>query len=314
MRVYLNIILLVICFQSFGQSLDTYISDSEVRVGDIFELKYVITNTDKFPISNDKGTVFPSVLLTSDTVQIKSIPSVDVVSFTDSLMPLNDSFQVTRTYQLIVWDSCALSLIGFEYKYFDSIVRFPPAYVNVSYYNAKEGIDLVDIKERFHNWKNTNTENKNAKNTNWFLLILGILLFVLVVLYIFIRKIKHNKLEKNKKSLQEATLEQMNKLQKEELWKKELLKEHFVRFSHLLRSYLTNRYGVSFLDKTTQQSLFLLDSLSIDEALKNKILQLLKSSDLVKFADSNIEDKYISFLFEDFTSIVIQTTPIIEET
>jgi hypothetical protein len=54
--------------------------------------------------------------------------------------------------------------------------------------------------------------------------------------------------------------------------------------------------------------------LSIDEALKNKILQLLKSSDLVKFADSNIEDKYISFLFEDFTSIVIQTTPIIEET
>lgn len=314
MRVYLNIILLVICFQSFGQSLDTYISDSEVRVGDIFELKYVITNTDKFPVSNDKGTVFPSVLLTSDTVQIKSIPSVDVVSFTDSLTPLNDSFQVTRTYQLIVWDSCALSLIGFEYKYFDSIVRFPPAYVNVSYYNAKEGIDLVDIKERFHNWKNTNTENKNAKNTNWFLLILGILLFVLVVLYIFIRKIKHNKLEKNKKSLQEATLEQMNKLQKEELWKKELLKEHFVRFSHLLRSYLTNRYGVSFLDKTTQQSIFLLDSLSIDEALKNKILQLLKSSDLVKFADSNIEDKYISFLFEDFTSIVIQTTPIIEET
>ncbi|MBT5437765.1 MAG: hypothetical protein HOK92_01035 [Flavobacteriales bacterium] len=312
MRVYLNIILLVICFQSFGQSLDTYISDSEVRVGDIFELKYVITNTDKFPISNDKGTVFPSVLLTSDTVQIKSIPSVDVVSFTDSLMPLNDSFQVTRTYQLIVWDSCALSLIGFEYKYFDSIVRFPPAYVNVSYYSAKEGIDLVDIKERFHNWKNTNTENKKGSNTNWLLLILGILLFV--VLYIFIRKIKHNKLVKNKKSLQEATLEQMNKLQKEELWKKELLKEHFVRFSHLLRSYLTNRYGVSFLDKTTQQSLFLLDSLSIDEALKNKILQLLKSSDLVKFADSNIEDKYISFLFEDFTSIVIQTTPIIEET
>ena len=314
MRVYLNIILLIICFQSFGQSLDTYISDSEVRVGDIFELKYVITNTDKFPVSNDKGTVFPSVLLTSDTVQIKSIPSVDVVSFTDSLMPLNDSFQVTRTYQLIVWDSCALSLIGFEYKYFDSIVRFPPAYVNVSYYNAKEGIDLVDIKERFHNWKNTNTENKKASNTNGLLLILGILLFVLVVLYIFIRKIKHNKLEKNKKSLQEATLEQMNKLQKEELWKKELLKEHFVRFSHLLRSYLTSRYGVSFLDKTTQQSLFLLDSLSIDEALKSKILQLLKSSDLVKFADSNIEDKYISFLFEDFTSIVIQTTPIIEET
>ena len=314
MRVYLNIILLVICFQSFGQSLDTYISDSEVRVGDIFELKYVITNTDKFPVSNDKGTVFPSVLLTSDTFQIKSIPSVDVVSFTDSLMPLNDSFQVTRTYQLIVWDSCALSLIGFEYKYFDSIVRFPPAYVNVSYYNAKEGIDLVDIKERFHNWNNTDTENKKASNTNGLLLILGILLFVLVVLYIFIRKIKHNKLEKNKKSLQEATLEQMNKLQKEELWKKELLKEHFVRFSHLLRSYLTNRYGVSFLDKTTQQSIFLLDSLSIDEALKNKILQLLKSSDLVKFADSNIEDKYISFLFEDFTSIVIQTTPIIEET
>jgi hypothetical protein len=53
--------------------------------------------------------------------------------------------------------------------------------------------------------------------------------------------------------------------------------------------------------------------LSIDETLKDKILQLLKNSDLVKFADSNIEDRTILVLFDDLKSIVIQTTPKNEE-
>ncbi len=313
MRYYLNIILLVIGFQSFGQSLDVRISDSEIRVGDIFELNYIISNSEKFPVTMNTGDVFPAELLTSDTIEDKSIPAVEILAFSDSLVTINEMYQVIRSYQLIVWDSCALSLIGFEYSYFDSIVRFPPVYVNVSYYDSKEGVELMDIEERFHNWNNPNSENKNDSGRTWLITVLVLALIALLGFFVFMRRIKRNKREENQKSLEEATLEQIKKLQKEELWRNDLLKEHFVRFSYLLRSYLTNRYGISFLDKTTQQSILLLDSLSIDETLKNRILQLLKNSDLVKFADSNIEDRTILVLFDDLKSIVIQTTPKSEE-
>ncbi|MDB3905537.1 hypothetical protein N9335_03585 [Crocinitomicaceae bacterium] len=313
MRYFLIIILFVIGFQTFGQSLDAHISDSEIRVGDVFELNYVISNSDKFPVTINFGDVFPSELLTSDTIQEKSIPPVEIVSFSDSLVTLNELSQVIRSYNLIVWDSCALSLIGFEYSILDSIVRFPPVYVNVSYYDSKEGVELMDIEERFHNWNKDNKDNKSESDSTWLITVLIIVIVTLLGLFFFILWRKRNNREDNKKSLQESTLEQIKILENEELWRNDLLKEHFVRFSHLLRSYLTSRFGISFLDKTTQQSILLLDSLSIEETLKIKILQLLKNSDLVKFADSNIEDRTILVLFEDLRFIVIQTTPIIEE-
>lgn len=309
MRYYLNIILFVIGFQSFGQSLDVRISDSEIRVGDIFELNYIISNSEKFPVTMNAGDVFPAELLTSDTIKNKSIPAVEVLAFSDSLVTINEMSQVIRSYQLIVWDSCALSLVGFDYSILDSIVRFPPVYVNVSYYDSKEGIELIDIVERFHDWNNANKGNKSDSDSTWLITVLIIIFAVMLGLFFLIRWTKRKKLQESQKSLEEATLDQIKSLQKEELWRNGLLKEHFVRFSHLLRSYLTSRYGISFLDKTTKQSILLLDSLSIDESLKNKILQLLKNSDLVKFADSNIEDRTILVLFDDLKSIVIQTTP-----
>ena len=313
MRHYLNIILLVIGFQSFGQSLDVRISDSEIRVGDIFELNYIISNSEKFPVTMNTGDVFPAELLTSDTIEDKSIPSVEILAFSDSLVTINEMSQVIRSYQLIVWDSCALSLIGFDYSILDSIVKFPPVYVNVSYYDSKEGIELIDIVERFHNWNKANKGNNSESDSTWLITVLIIIFAALLGLFFLIRWTKRKKLQESQKSLEEATLDQIKSLQKEELWRNGLLKEHFVRFSHLLRSYLTSRYGISFLDKTTKQSILLLDSLSIDESLKNKILQLLKNSDLVKFADSNIEDRTILVLFDDLKSIVIQTTPKSEE-
>ena len=127
------------------------------------------------------------------------------------------------------------------------------------------------------------------------------------------RGIIQRKREEFHKTLQEITLEQIENLKSEELWRKGLLKEHFVKFSHILRAYLTGRFGISFLDKTTQQSIILLDSLKLDEKVKNNVLELLKKSDLVKFADSRIEEAYINVLFKELASIIIHTTPIPEE-
>jgi hypothetical protein len=42
-------------------------------------------------------------------------------------------------------------------------------------------------------------------------------------------------------------------------------------------------------------------------------LQLLESADMVKFADSSIDDRYIFVLFEELIAVVNKTSPIQEE-
>ena len=217
----------------------------------------------------------------------------------------------TRSYHLIAWDSCALSLVGFDYLYSDSVFKFPPVYLNVTYYDTEDGVELLDIQEDFHEWKKSTSKINKKLNLWWIWTLISILCLGIILYFLWLRS--HKEKQMLRQSLQEITLEQIEKLKKEKLWQKDMLKEHFVQFSHILRAYLTNRFGISFLDKTTEQSIILLDQLELDEKIKNMILQLLKKSDLVKFADSRTEEKYIQILFEELTLIVYQTTPILED-
>ena len=67
------------------------------------------------------------------------------------------------------------------------------------------------------------------------------------------------------------------------------------------------------MDKTTEQAKLILAGLSIEIDLKENILQLLESADMVKFADSSIDDRYIFVLFEELIAVVNKTSPIKEE-
>ncbi len=311
MRYYFSIVLFLLAFNCFGQSFDVKISKDELRVGDIFELEYIISDVSLFPNAIQDDVLFPVEILTLDTVADKMVSPVEILSVKDTIINNDGVSKAVRSFQLIAWDSCALSLIGFDYVYEDSIFKFPPVFVNVSFYDSEDGVELMDLNEDFHEWnKKESSDSKESKF--WWILVI-ILIFSTVLITFLVRGIIQRKREEFHKTLQEITLEQIENLKSEELWRKGLLKEHFVKFSHILRAYLTGRFGISFLDKTTQQSIILLDSLKLDEKVKNNVLELLKKSDLVKFADSRIEEAYINVLFKELASIIIHTTPIPEE-
>ena len=291
--------------------MEVNISRDEVRVGDVFVLQYRISDVSDFPETINENDFFPANVLSKDTLVERPDSLVEILSYRDSILMNNGISGYTRSYHLIAWDSCALSLVGFDYLYNDSVFKFPPVYLNVTYYNTEDGVELLDIQEDFHDWKKS-TSKINKKSNLWWIWIILSVICVISVLFLLWRR-THNKRHALKQSLQEITLEQIEKLKKEKLWQKDMLKEHFVQFSHILRTYLTNRFGISFLDKTTEQSILLLDQLELDEKIKNMILQLLKKSDLVKFADSRTEETYIQVLFEELTLIVHQTTPILED-
>ena len=311
MKHFLSLLLFITTINCFGQTMEVNISRDEVRVGDVFVLQYRISDISDFPETINENDFFPVNVLSKDTIVEQPDSLVEILSYRDSILMNNGISGYTRSYHLIAWDSCALSLVGFDYLYNDSVFTFPPVYLNVTYYDTEDGVELLDIQEDFHEWKKSTSKINKKLNLWWIWTLISILCLGIILYFLWLRS--HKEKQMLRQSLQEITLEQIEKLKKEKLWHKDMLKEHFVQFSHILRAYLTNRFGISFLDKTTEQSILLLDQLELDEKIKNMILQLLKKSDLVKFADSRTEEKYIQILFEELTLIVYQTTPILED-
>ena len=311
MKHFLSLLLLISTINCFGQDLEVNISRDEVSVGDVFVLQYMISDVSDFPETINATDFLPVNVLSKDTLVEQTDSLLEILSYRDSIIMMNGISGYIRSYHIIAWDSCALSLVGFDYLYNDSVFKFPPVYLNVTYYDTEDGVELLDIQEGFHDWKKA-TSKSNKKISLWWIWTIISILCLGIILYFLWRR-GHKEKQMLRQSLQEITLEQIEKLKKEKLWQKDMLKEHFVQFSHILRTYLTNRFGISFLDKTTEQSILLLDQLELDEKIKNMILQLLKKSDLVKFADSRIEETYIQVLFEELTLIVHQTTPILED-
>ena len=291
--------------------MEVNISRDEVRVGDVFILQYRISDVSDFPETINANDFFPVNVLSKDTLVERPDSLVEILSYRDSILMNNGISGYSRSYHLIAWDSCALSLVGFDYLYNDSVFKFPPVYLNVTYYDTEDGVELLDIQEGFHDWKKATSKSNKKLSLWWIWTIISILCLGIILYFLWQRSRKEKQVIRQ--SLQEITLQQIEKLKKEKLWKKDMLKEHFVQFSHILRTYLTDRFGISFLDKTTEQSILLLNQLDVDEKIKNMILQLLQKSDLVKFADSRTEEAYIQVLFEELTLIVHQTTPILED-
>jgi cell division FtsZ-interacting protein ZapD len=99
-------------------------------------------------------------------------------------------------------------------------------------------------------------------------------------------------------------------LEKAELWKRDKLKEHFVELSYILRSYLTSRYDLNLLDKTTYETKLLLTAKNIDKEVIESILKVLNHSDMVKFAASKPGEEIVEKSFFMIRQLIVETSPI----
>jgi hypothetical protein len=135
-----------------------------------------------------------------------------------------------------------------------------------------------------------------------------------LVVYLIYRW-RTNKKTKPKASIQEISLKQksllaVDALEKAELWKRDRLKEHFVELSYILRSYLTSRYDLNLLDKTTYETKLLLTAKNIDKEVVDSILKVLNHSDMVKFAASKPGEEIVEKSFFMIRQLIVETSPI----
>lgn len=105
-------------------------------------------------------------------------------------------------------------------------------------------------------------------------------------------------------------IERLNQLKSEELWQVGAFKAYHVQISDITREYIENRFHIPVKESTTDEIKHLLKKAKMDRALRQRIIESLRISDLVKFAkatplpEENEQCMHIAFELVESTKIV----------
>ena len=296
-------------FALFAQQPVVRISSEKVTVGNRVNLIYSIQlkKDDKFKFDKIQGN-FPAKI-TSDNSSLKGgeFNEIEIIDFQDTIIIKGKVKTWIGAYELCAWDSGLVVLEGQRFTLNDSTGDFPSVYLKCSLMPHKKGQDIYDIKESF-----VKTQYKKdwlyygLRYVFWWLLPL-----ILYLLYRWWNR-REPKIVKQVRemSLKKKSLMASDALEKAELWKRDKVKEHFVELSYILRSYLTSRYELNLLDKTTTETKLLLTAKGIEKPVVDSILNVLNHSDLVKFAASKPSEEIIEKSFFMIRQLIVETSPI----
>ncbi|MEN9303845.1 MAG: hypothetical protein RL264_2274 [Bacteroidota bacterium] len=306
--------LLFVFFSIFGvgcaltQTPSTRITKDEVLIGQTFDLIYSIEfkANESFRLEKLSGK-FPAKLTQQNATLTQPFKEMEIVAFHDTIVKKGNKKTWVGVYELCPWDSGLVVLDGITAELNGQKIVFPSAYIESRLVPRQKGKDIYDIREGF-------TDVAFPKPW-WYYFGVYVAWWLLPligwVLYRFIIKRKKKEVfVEPELSLREKTLKAIDALEQAELWRADRMKEHFVEFSYILRSYLTHRYEVNLLDKTTNETRFLLKAKGLDKPLIDTILKLLNHSDMVKFAASSPQEEIVEMAFYQLRQLILETSPI----
>lgn len=307
--LYLGCILF--SFLGFGQRLGANISESVLYIGQPVTITYSLS-TEK----NDSLIFIPK----TETIKAKSVTKTGTLSSEGVDFEITDEFidtfiidgKIKRwvgQYVVTAWDSGLYIIPGPNIIINDSAYQFSDLTVSCMLVDPIDGIDLYDIKENFADIPPKPFSIIDFLKTHWWWLTI---ITVGIIIYIIIRR--RNKEEPEEiekpKSLRQRTLIAIEALEKAKLWEKNQLKEHFVELSMILRMYLTSRYNISLMEKTTYETKLLLTQKGLNEDTVDVIARILSESDMVKFAKSQPDAISILRVSTLAKQIVAETSPL----
>jgi len=306
------ILFLVLCIVAklSAQTPEVYISKEKVIVGEPFFLKYRIQleQNDKIIISK-LGKLFPAERITSNSKIVgEKFNQIEILNAYDTLYLEKDGKHFWACeFQLVAWDSGLVVLNGLNYSINNSNSNFSSVFIESMLMKAEKGKIIEDIKEDF---LAVDTSKSSIKNLLKFHLWWIIPFCILIAFIVFKLTRKPRKaVPVAIKSLKEQTIDALNTLNNSGLWQKGEIKQHFIELSFILRWYLSTRFEMNLLEKTTQETCLLLEAKKLPNELILSILQILNHSDMVKFAGSRSNEEFIKEAFNDMMRIIIVTSP-----
>lgn len=309
MKLLLTYLLLVVSFYGNSQKLDASISSEEITVGESTTITYSV----KSKLSDTllfipKVESIPARKINGQELSTEGASFEILKSFTDTTIN-NQHQNWSGKYTITVWDSGQYIIQGPKIHINDSTFTFNKIYVNATLIADVDSVDIFDIRENFTEIPPRPFSFKRFLKSNWWWLSI---IVILTIIFFFIRKNKNDipVIEDKIVSLKQRTIFAIEALEDSKLWEKEKLKEHFVELSYILRAYLTARYSVSLLERTTKQTKLLLTEKGLNDDTIDVIIRILSQSDMVKFAKSKPDTVAILRISTLAKQVVAETSPL----
>ncbi|MES2800831.1 MAG: hypothetical protein V4638_12495 [Bacteroidota bacterium] len=311
MRNLLTYCFLLVTFLSFAQKSTSTVQPQKIQVGVPAKLKIIVELPSD---ASYKYTPFTSIVPArkkdnSQVLTTESSEDIEVVnSFSDTIFMKGKQKIWEGNYEITGWNEGVYEIETGTFFLNDSTMTLPTATLKVVLVSKKEGQDIYDIDEHF-------AELPPAGNPIILFLLdyYWLLLIFIVILLIYWRWKKVSKVDKNPPkvlSLKARILMAIDMLEAEKLWEKGKLKEHYIELSFILRSYLSSRYELNLLEKTTIETKLLLQRVGLHPETIESIEIVLMQSDLVKFAKSQPEEIEILKISQKVRMIITETSPL----
>lgn len=300
--ISVRMLLLVVCllagFTAGAQQtlIDVKVDTADILVGEQTTLHVTVT-TDP-----NRRIIIP---LPSDTL----MTGVEVISVSDADSTVADGRLVIRRDILVTsFDSSLYLLPPFiAIDGADTIasnqVALKVSTVPVDVDNPEKFYDIKDV------WK---PPFVLADYYPWIFGVLTALFLICVIGYLVQRYRRHRSEVPVKPAVPElppyeTAIRELDSIKDQKLWQQGLNKEYYTQVTDTLRRYISRRYGVNAMEKTSEEILAIIERETDERTVYDTLRQVLRLSDYVKFAklhplpDENDESMRNAYLFVNQT-------------
>ncbi len=300
--ISVRMLLLVVCllagFTAGAQQtlIDVKVDTADILVGEQTTLHVTVT-TDPNP-----RIIIP---LPSDTL----MTGVEVISVSDADSTIADGRLIIRRDILVTsFDSSLYLLPPFVVIDGGDTIASDQVALKVS----TVPVD-VDNPEQFYDIKDV--WQPPFVLADYYPWIFGILtaLFIICVIGYLVQRYRRHRSEAPVKSAEpelppyETAIRELDSIKDQKLWQQGLNKEYYTQVTDTLRRYISRRYGVNAMEKTSEEILAIIERESDERSVYDTLRQVLRLSDYVKFAklhplpDENDESMRNAYLFVNQT-------------
>lgn len=308
-HILIHIALLLFAGHLFGQQSSVKVSTKKILIGEEIEVTYKVkTKKGDSILFQHRVDEIPSKIFTSSSI-LQEGPAFEILEeFKDTTKLKNNTQHWEGVYKVTIWDSGNFILPGPFITINDSTIYFKDVSIEAMLVLPKKDLDLYDIRENYADIPDKPFSILEFLGKWWW----AILIVLIIATILFLRSRKKEVEEEPKRyiSLKQRTIIAIEALEEEKLWERDKLKEHFVELSYILRSYLTTRYNISLLEKTTRQSKIILSEKGLNDDTIELIIRILSQSDMVKFAKSKPDPIEILRISNFAKQIVAETSPL----
>lgn len=281
--------LIALFILSFGcmqaQSVVGELKPNEIEIGDRMAFKIQATVSKgqqiQWPETQKKWNVIPMDQPLLDSIN-NSTHYIETIAeaIIDTISLENDSITIEWKIIATAWDSLMAFLPPVNVMIDSVKFSTAPIAFQADFPAIQDEIEMFDIFEAF-------SDISAEENPLWYWGgRMALLLLMIGILWYLFRKFfgtKEHQLIQPQKSLRERTIIALEALFKSNLHLSNL-KEYYFELSMILRRFLSEKYGVSYMEMTTYEIKQHLQKKELTIEQIQHITKILQQSDLVKFA------------------------------